>query len=252
VSFRSRSRERKLAIAGDFPDTGESITEILDRVRLNDTEIHGHVHHDDTPAFDGASAGTMPPAEAHREAGLRQAVAMTDPDTQPLRLRAQPAPLPPPQPHYTPAAPRDTGPMPKLSRYAARPRPQRPADGAIFKWSPVLEQHIMLCGVCPPERRNRYADPIAGTLPFAFEALRVSAWTAGWRLDAFDRWGCPACQLTPAWHARYTVTLWAEGAGWARLHHDPDAEWGAIAIAEQDLIRDVADAAKQGRHSVMT
>jgi hypothetical protein len=110
----------------------------------------------------------------------------------------------------------------------------------------------MLCGVCPPERRNRYADPIAGTLPFAFEALRVSAWTAGWRLDAFDRWGCPACQMTPAWHARYTVTLWAEGAGWARLHHDPGAEWGAIAIAEQDLIRDVADAAKQGRHRVMT
>jgi hypothetical protein len=56
--------------------------------------------------------------------------------------------------------------------------------------------------------------------------------------------------MTPAWHARYTVTLWAEGAGWARLHHDPDAEWGAIAIAEQDLIRDVADAAKQGRHRV--
>ena len=248
LPFSRRSRERRAAIAGDFPETGESIADILKRLALDDTEIHGHIHHDDdTRPFAGASGGAMPPAEAHREAGLRHAVTLTDPDTQPLgMLRARPA-----APH-APAAPRpqDTGPMPKLSKYAARPRPQRVADAAIFLWSDLLGQFIMLCGVCPPERRSRYADPVAGHMPFAFDALRVSAWTSGWRLDAFDRWGCPACQMTPAWHARYTVTLWAEGAGWARLHHDPDAEWGAIAIAEHALIRDVADAAKQGRHRV--
>jgi hypothetical protein len=271
MTARSRRRqERKLALRGDFPDTGKSITELI-----RDVEPASY---DSTIPFRGASAGTMPPAEAHREAGLRQAVEMTDPEWElevneaghptgnlvkpGTRLRALPPHPPvPPRPHY---APRDTGPMPKLSRYAARPRPQRPADDAIFIYSKLLQQHIMKCGQAHfvagdnPDGsddtwrlcQRRYADPIAGTLPFAFEALRVSAWTSGWRLDAFDRWGCPACQMTPAWHARYTVTLWAEGAGWARLHHDPDAEWGAIAIAEQDLIRDVADAAKQGRHRV--
>jgi hypothetical protein len=256
TAFRRRSRERKLALAGDFPDTGETVTELIAKVEPPS--------YDSTIPFAGASAGTMPPAEAHREAGLQQAVEMAGPEWElevneaghptgnlvkpGTRLRALPPPPPvPPQPHYTP---RDTGPMPKLSRYAARPRPQRVADGAIFIWSKILGQHIMVCGVCPPERRSRFADPIAGHMPFAFEALRVSAWTAGWRIDAFDRWGCPACQMTPAWHARYTVSLWAEGAGWSRLHRDPDAEWGAVAIAEHALIRDVAAAANHGRHSV--
>ena len=148
LPFSRRSRERRAAIAGDFPETGESIADILKRLALDDTEIHGHIHHDDdTRPFAGASGGAMPPAEAHREAGLRHAVTLTDPDTQPLgMLRARPA-----APH-APAAPRpqDTGPMPKLSKYAARPRPQRVADAAIFLWSDLLGQFIMLCGVCPP------------------------------------------------------------------------------------------------------
>jgi hypothetical protein len=240
--FRRRSRERKLALAGDFPDTGETVTELIAKVEPPS--------YDSTIPFGGASAGTMPPAEAHREAGPKQAIWMTSPDTQPLRLRAQP---PQPQPRYAPPGPRDTGPMPKLSRFAARPRPQRPADGFIPVWSTILQQHIMLCGIC---RHTRYADPIAVTLPFAFEALRVSAWTAGWRLDAFDRWGCPGCQKTPAWHARYTVTLYDDRAAQARLARDADAErwWRGAAehAVREHTLRHYDDSHARGTHAAVT
>jgi hypothetical protein len=52
---RRRSRERRLAIDGDFPDTGETITELIRAVQPPD--------YDTIRVFSGASAGTMPLAE---------------------------------------------------------------------------------------------------------------------------------------------------------------------------------------------
>ena len=217
----------------------------------------------------------MPPAGERREAGLQQAVTLAappaEPDTRPLgKLRARTHDTPP-RPHYTPPpAPGDTGPMPKLSKYAARRRPQRPADWAIFVWSKVLEQHIMKCGQAHfvagdnPDGsddtwrmcQRRYADPITATMPFAFEALRVSAWTSMWRLDAFDRWACPACQLTPAWHARYTVTLYDDQAAQARLARDGDAERWYRGTAEHAVrertLRHYDNSHAHGAHAAVT
>ena len=175
------------------------------------------------------------------------------PDTQPLdRLRAQPRFTPAdPQPQHDP---RDTGPMqrmPRLSRVQQRPRPARPYDAAIFAWSALIEQHVMLCGTCPPERRSRFADPIAWSMPFGFEALRVSAYVMGWRLDAFARWACPACQGTPEYRTPYGVIQWDPDAADAYLGHDRQGEARHRAAAELDLILDVAAAVSPGpgRHA---
>jgi hypothetical protein len=281
---RHRSSDgRRPAFAGDFTDDGRDITEVL--------EAAG------PPAWDGA---TMPlsglrgqprytpaadPAEDYRQA-IAQANAK--PAVAPLaRLRAQPHgpdmfPALPPGPPPAPAAgqhePRDTGPqqrLPRYSRTAARPRPQRAPDCAIFIWSDLLGQHIMKCGVC---LRSRYADPIAGTMPFTFEALRVSAHVSGWRTDAFSRWACPACQLTPAYWSPRQVIQWDGDAVEAYLAGDmrgreaprygihpasdyPEfAEWynrvgpevAFRAAAELDLIDDVASGAGHGRHRAVT
>jgi hypothetical protein len=215
----------------DFPDTGESVTDILDRVRPAD-------YNATTVIFAGASGTGLP------DPGPR-----TEPVT-----RYQPAPAPPPVLHDTP--PRDTGPLqrlPRMNRVRERARPQRPADVAIFTWSTLIGQHIMLCGVCPPGRRSRHADPTAATMPFTFEALRDSAYDAGWRLDAFSRWACRACQDTPAYWSPRPVTHFHPEVG--RRRHagqdvPPHAEATAIAIVEHGLLRDVARAAARHARSV--
>jgi hypothetical protein len=104
----------------------------------------------------------------------------------------------------------------------------------------------MLCGVC---LRSRYADPIAGTMPFTFEALRVSAHVSGWRPDAFTRWACPACQLTPAYWSPRQVTQWDGDALDAYMTGDVRGEFWHRARAEHDLINDVAAGVKHGRHA---
>ena len=224
LPFRRSSRRgtRHLTLTGDFP-ADEPITEVLGQL----------------PDYDGATFGLPAPV----------------PDTQPLgRLRAQPS-YTPPAPDTTPdtlprLSPRDTGPqqrLPRIARVKERPRPQRPADAAIFAWSRLLQQHIMKCGVC---LRSRYADPIAGSMPFTFEALRVSAYVSGWRLDAFARWACPACQQTPAYWSPYPVIHWDGDAADAYLRGLPDTEFYHRAAAEHDLIRDVTDRAGTGRHRV--
>lgn len=151
--------------------------------------------------------------------------------------------------------PRDTGPqqrLPRISRVTERPRPVRPADAALFAWSALIGQHVMLCGTCPPDRRSRYADPIAAHMPFTFEALRVSAHVSGWRLDAFARWACPACQATPHYRAPYGVIQWDPDAAEAYLAGDRNGERAHRAAAELDLIRDVASRAGRGRHTAVT
>ena len=150
-----------------------------------------------------------------------------------------------------PALAEDTGPMrhmPKLRALQQRERPVRPADAAIFHWSDLIGQHIMLCGTCPPERRSRFSDPMAGHMPHGFEALRVSAYVSGWRLDAFARWACPACQMTDRYRAPYGVILWDPDAAGAYLRGLAQDEQEYRQAAEHDLIRDVADAAGTGRH----
>ena len=226
--FRRKTRPE---FRDDFPDTGESVTDILDRVRPADYD-------GTTVIFAGAS-----------EPGQPDPAPRAEPVT-----RYQPAPVTFPALHDTP--PRDTGPfqrLPRIARVAQRPRPQRPADAAIFTWSALIGQHIMLCGTCPPGRRSRHADPTAAAMPFTFEALRVSAHDAGWRLDAFGRWACPACQDTPAYWSPRPVTHFHPEVG--RRRHagqdvPPHAEATAIAIVEHGLLRDVARAAARHARSV--
>jgi hypothetical protein len=216
---------------------------------------------------DGDTPTAVSPADDYRRA-IAQANA--GPETAPLRAQPRgpdmfPAlpPAPPPGPPAAPTRPaparqHDTGPqrLPRYSRTTARPRPRRAPDCAIFIWSDLLSQHIMKCGIC---LRSRYADPIAGTMPFTFESLRVSAHVSGWRLDAFTRWACPACQGTPAYRSPYPVThshpeLRAlrkagqpvdEPVARAVLGSDPRGELAAVTVAEHDLICDVAAAASE-------
>lgn len=222
---------------------------------------------EDPRPFAGASGPGLPSAPAYRPDQLlagRSGPDMTGPltDYEILPPSAAPdagpatAPLTAirvrgPQPATFPALPDDTGPMrrmPKLRALQQRERPVRPADAFIPVWSPVLGQFIMVCGTCPPERRSRYADPIAGHMPHEFEALRVSAYVSGWRLDAFARWACPACQMTDRYRAPYGVILWDPGAAGAYLRGLPQDEQENRQAAEHDLIRAVADAAGTGRH----
>jgi len=228
--FRRKTRPE---FRDDFPDTGESVTDILDRVRPADYD-------GSTVIFAGAS-----------EPGQPDPAPRAEPVT-----RYQPAPVAFPVLHDTP---RDTGPfqrLPRIARVAQRTRPQRPADEAIFAWSALIGQHIMLCGVCPPGRRSRYADPATADMPFTFEALRDSARTATprpWRLDMFGRWACPACQDTPAYWSPLTFAHYHPEIGRRRhagQHVPPHAEATAIAIVEHGLLRDVTRAAAKHARAV--
>jgi hypothetical protein len=235
LPFRRRSRPRGaagLALAGDIPATSEADTEQwLSQIRPADYD-------GSTVIFTGASEPGQPDPAPRAEPTARY----------------QPAPAAFPALHDTP--PRDTGPLqrlPRIARVAQRPRPQRPADAAIFTWSTLISQHIMLCGTCPPRRRSRHADPTAATMPFTFEALRDSAYDAGWRLDAFGRWACKACQDTPAYWSPRPVTHFHPEVG--RRRHagqdvPPHAEATAIAIVEHGLLRDVTRAAAKHARSV--
>jgi hypothetical protein len=178
------------------------------------------------------------------------------PATEPLaRYRGQ-APAPDMFPALPPG-PRDTGPqqrLPRLSRTAARPRPRRdPREMFIPVWVPTLGRHVLLCGMC---RWRRHDDPAIAGLPFGiFDALRDSARDAGWALDLFLRWCCPACQDTPAyWSPRQPAHYHPEVRRRKLAGQDvpPSAEATATAIIEHDLIVDVHDAARRYRHAAVT
>jgi len=244
--FRRKTRPE---FRGDFPDTGESVTDILDRVKPADYD-------GTTVIFAGASEPGQPDGDAHPHGHFTGVGAETTWHPAPgwaERRGIAPANA---APHDIPAPARDTGPfqrLPRIARVAQRPRPQRPADAAIFTWSALISQHIMLCGVCPPGRRSRHADPTAAIMPFTFEALRVSAHDAGWRLDAFGRWACRACQDTPAYWSPRPVTHFHPEVG--RRRHagqdvPPHAEATAIAIVEHGLLLDVTRAAAKHARAV--
>jgi hypothetical protein len=219
---RHRSRDgRQPVFSGDFPATDRDVTEVFPAADWDATAYQwGGASSIGLP--DGDTPTAVSPADDYRRA-IAQANASAD--AMPIAtLRARYAPRPPgpdmfpalppgppppaPQQQPAPAGQHDTGPQQRLPRYArtaARPRPRRDPDTAIFIWSDLLSQHIMLCGIC---LRSRYADPIAGTMPFTFESLRVSAHISGWRLDAFTRWACPACQGTVNYRTPHCVTFW--------------------------------------------
>lgn len=108
------------------------------------------------------------------------------------------------------------------------------ADGLAHGWPRLFE---IRCAY-PAARHDTpipcdqvFTDPAAAT----FTALRESARAAGWNVDAHGRDACPACsQASPAYRTPYPVMLWAGGAHPAAIEHD--------------LIRDVRDAARRGRH----
>jgi hypothetical protein len=294
--FRRRRQDgRAPAFAGDFPDDGRDITEVL--------QAAGPPAWDGTAIeWGGASDAGLPdggayPAAVSPAGDYRRAIAQANaeggllprtpyppyPDPAPAPLRALPRgpdmfPALPPGSPPAQHDPRDTGPQQRLPRYArtaARPRPQRAPDCAIFIWSDLLGQHIMKCGVC---LRSRYADPIAAHMPFTFEALRVSAHVSGWRLDAFSRWACPACQGTVNYRTPHCVTFWdmdtaafRSPGGWPARHWierlqqerpvtedhdspyhamhagDPAAEFWITAEAEVDVRGRAAGGVKRGR-----
>jgi len=245
---RRRSSGRKPAFTGDFPDGDRDITEIFDHA------VERHL--DCCGGWSGASATGLPDPDPGPAAAYRRAIAQANTEARLLPAPPhQPYPDPwaaPQQPAPPPPAPRDTGPMqrlPRITRVQARPRPGRAPDAAIFIWSALLAKHIMLCGVC---LRSRYADPIAATMPFAFESLRQSARASGWRLDTFTRWACPACQQTPAYHSPRPVIQWDPDAINAAMAGDGQAEFRHRAAAEWDLITAAAAAANHGKHAAVT
>jgi hypothetical protein len=83
-----------------------------------------------------------------------------------------------------------------------------------------------------------HRDPAMGT----FRRLRLSAQAAGWHLDAWGRWACPGCQMSSDYRTLYPVAIWAYE------QTDP----GTVGAAEHDILRDVLDAARRGRHQAVT
>lgn len=278
---RHRQDGRAPAFAGDFTDDGRDITEVIGRP----ADWDGSTYQWGGASDIGLPGGDMPPAASAAE-DFRRTVTRANaapPAATPARLRAQPRgpDMFPALPAAAQHEPRDTGPqqrLPRYSRTAARPRPQRAPDCAIFVWVPSISQHVLLCGMC---LWRRHADPITASMPFTFESLRQSAYVTGWRTDAFTRWCCPHCQGTPAYHSPRQVIQWDPDAAEAYLAHlagDPRgrkaprygiypasdysefAEWyervgpevAFRAAAELDLIGDVAAGVKHGRHAAVT
>lgn len=212
----------RLALAGDFPDDDRDITQVI-----------GRPADWDGTTWEDASGAARPGGGVFYGASPEPA------GFQPDAARHQPA-----APQHDP---RDTAPqqrLPRMNRLAQRPRPRREPDLAIFTWSNIIHQHIMLCFTCPPERRSRHADPIAATMPLPFESLRQSAYVMGWRLDTYGRWACKACQDTTRYNSPRQVIQYDPGAAEAYQAGDTRAEYWHRAAAELDLILDVTSAGK--------
>jgi hypothetical protein len=211
-SGRPRGRAR-LALAGDFPDTGETVTEILDRARPADYD-------GTTVIFEGASDAGQPDDRFHGKPGTAGSrffppITARAEDEQaaapPARLRAQPRyqPQPPPPAGYSAT----TGPMPAVGRLA-------PAIGDALthdeKWGPMLAP--LPCGWCgtPP--------PVPAGILERTRIIGHVNWLAardGWRFDYDMTWTCPQCQQGEAWRARQgqVEVRWPDG-GYCARHDD--------------------------------
>jgi hypothetical protein len=199
-SGRPRGRAR-LALAGDFPDTGETVTEILDRARPADYD-------GTTVIFEGASdAGLM-----DHDVYLHEPYPDPAPPAEPAaRLRAQPRyqPQQPPPAGYSAT----TGPMPAVGRLA-------PAIGDALthdeRWGPKLAP--LPCGHCgtPP--------PVPDDILERTRIIGHVNWLAaqaGWRFDYDMTWTCPPCQQGETWRARQgqVEVRWPDG-GYCARHDD--------------------------------
>ena len=210
--FRRRRRERRLALADDFPDTGETVTEILDRARPPDCD-------GTTIEWGGASSAGLPD-DAITAIYSIAAVAVKERgrDTQPLaRLRArgqQPTAFPvlPPAGYGLPALP------PARPQPEPDPGPEPPVLAAVPVTEPArigdeLRLPVIWCeaAACITWRH----DPEA----LGEADARQRAIAAGWRADAFGRLTCPACQQRDpafratrplAWHHWEVARRWHE------------------------------------------
>jgi hypothetical protein len=201
---RRSSRPRgaaRLALAGDFPETGESVTEVLDRVRPAGYD-------GTTVIFEGASDAGLQPYE-QAETGILYEDAESAPRTEPAaRLRARPPQQPPPAGYSA-----TTGPMPAIGRLA-------PAIGDALTrdetWGPKLAP--VPCGHCgtPPPVPDGILDRtrIIGHVNWL-------AAQAGWKYDVDLILTCPPCQQGAAWKARQgqLEVRWPDG-GICMRHDD--------------------------------
>jgi rubredoxin len=210
-SSRPRGRAR-LAPVGDFPDTGESVTDILERARPASYD-------GTTITFGGASNAGLPDTAplAHHLAALPGYEDADIPEPV-ARLRAEPRYRPPQQPPPAGYA-ATTGPMPAIGRPAVSIGDALTHDD---HWGPMLAP--LPCGHCgtPP--------PVPGGILDRTRIIGHVNWLAaqaGWKHDVDIIWTCPDCQQDKAWKARQgqLEVRWPDG-GYCYRHDagDPDAD----------------------------
>ena len=201
LPFRRRSRPRgaaRLALTGDIPDTGESVTEILERVRPADYD-------GTTVIFGGASDAGLADGDVYPHEPYPDPAPRTEPAA---RLRARPPQQPPPAGYSA-----TTGPMPAIGRLA-------PAIGDALTrdetWGPKLAP--LPCGHCgtPP--------PVPDGILERTRIIGHVNWLAaqaGWKYDVDLILTCPPCQQDAAWKARQgqLEVRWPDG-GICMRHDD--------------------------------
>lgn len=218
--FLRRRHERKLALNGDFPDTGESVTEVLERVRPAGYDAR-------TYTWQGASGTGLPDGVV--------AVKRYGEDTEPLaRLRARGQ-------HAGDAAGRAL----RQGTAIELPPPPPPPEPERAKIGDELRLPLMWCDM--PSCIQRHEAPAA----LGEADARARAIDAGWRIDALGRMACPRCQQAdPGYRPAGQVVHWHPDAHRARGHimttpggnRGADAEFWARALAEHDQIRRARDA----------
>ena len=235
--FLRRRRERKLALAGDFPDSGETVTEILDRVRPASYD-------DRTYTWQGASGTGLP------EGVTPVAIKRYGQDTEPIaRLRAR-SQRPDTFPALPPAGPRpEPGSAPNPPVLAAVPVTEPAVIGD------ELRLPIVWCEM--PRCISWHHDPES----LGERDSRDRAVAAGWRPDAFGRLTCPQCQQRdPAYRVSRAAAWHHPGIRRLRLAGQPvseqderrlaaEAEYGRrISLENPALACDIAEATRRTAH----
>ena len=236
--FSRRRRERQLALAGDFPDTGETVTEIIERVRPASYDARAYT-------WQGASGTGLPDGVV--------AIKRYGEDTEPLaRLRArgqQPASFPALPPTQPGAAPAQVLPPVEIT------------EPAVI--GDELRLPVIWCEM--PRCISWHLDPESA----GERDARDRAIAGGWQRDAFGRLTCPQCQQRDpayrvcrpvAWHHPRIRRLKLAGQPVSKLDEKrlgAEAEYGRrVSLKDPALARDIAeatrrmaDAAGRGRHA---
>jgi hypothetical protein len=231
--FRRRSQAgREPAFDGDFGGSDDA-TEHLHAIRPATWD-------GTTITFGGASGAGLPPGQVYTGADpaarVRQAIEMT------ALAERGPAVTPPAIPRALPLA------DDKIARSMT------PGWAHLFE---VRCAYPATAHATPIPCDSTHRDDTARS----FRALRQSAQAAGWHLDTFGRWACPACcQDSPEYRTLYPLIIWEPDAAEAAqaaaqaLQNGLDparalhAEFWFRAVGEHDLFRSVRDAARRGRH----